>query len=99
MKKVKLKPTAERIDSNLPRKEIIYRCSKCNTSFATLGQKIKYCYGCGTEVDWNVKTRLDEEFDWMWVQFANKSKSSLSCDDYEELYIKELNNKQKRENK
>lgn len=87
-----IKPTAERIDSYLPRKEIIYRCSKCNTSFATLGQQIKYCYGCGTEVDWNVKTRLDDEFGWMW----SNSKTNLSCDDFEEQFIEELNNKQLR---
>lgn len=86
----KLKPRAERISPFNPRKEVIYRCAVCDTSFAILGQQIKYCFGCGAEVNWDVLTKLKDSIDTIWM----KSNTDLSLDKFEEEFIKELNKKQ-----
>lgn len=57
-----MKPMAERISQWMPCKEIIYKCPKCDSSFATLGNKNKFCYNCGTPIDWNVHLHLKESF-------------------------------------
>jgi hypothetical protein len=48
-----IKPIADTLDSTSA-KEILYRCPKCNTNFAMLGDRIKYCYNCGCQIDWRV---------------------------------------------
>ena len=56
------KPVAERISKWDRHTEIIYRCRKCDTSFATLGNHVKYCYNCGEKQDWNVAGMLKQPF-------------------------------------
>jgi rRNA maturation endonuclease Nob1 len=45
------KPIAYRISKWDSCTEIIYKCSKCNTSFAALGYNEKYCHNCGEKQD------------------------------------------------
>ena len=83
-----MKPLAERIDSFTPRKQVIYRCFACNTSFAILGDKIKYCFNCGEIVDWNgVEVLLPDSLESIWMNGG----SVTSLDEFERPYIDELN--------
>lgn len=83
-----MKPLAERIDSFVPRRKIIYRCFKCNSSFAILGDQTKFCHNCGTPIEWeDVKLRLDDDFSTIWV----KNGTRQNIDDYEKIFIDELN--------
>lgn len=54
------KPIADRISKWDSCTEIIYKCSKCNTSFKILGHNEKYCHNCGEKQDWAVATHLKE---------------------------------------
>ena len=56
------RPIAYRISQWDSCTEIIYKCSKCNTSFAALGYNEKYCHNCGEEQDWTVATHLKDPF-------------------------------------
>lgn len=83
-----MKPLAERIDSFPPRRIVIYRCFKCDASFALLGDKIKFCYNCGEKVDWNgIITRLDKNL----LDYYHQSNSSDELEEFEKQLIDEIN--------
>ena len=83
-----MKPLAERVGSYSYRRDIIYRCFKCDTNFAMLGDKINYCYHCGEKVDWDgVVTRLEKSFEEIW----SNSGLQISIEEFEKEFIDELN--------
>lgn len=87
-----MKPLAERVDSFNPRLNVLYRCFKCNSSFAILGDKVHFCYNCGEPVEWDgVLTRLKNTFQAIWVKEVG---TKMDIDEFERIYIDELNKKQ-----
>ena len=49
-----MNPIVERISQYGLATEIIFKCPKCGTSFAILGDNEKYCHNCGTEISWKI---------------------------------------------
>lgn len=80
------KPVAERIDCS-GRREVIYACPSCSMSFARLGNRIKYCYDCGTKINWDVLTYLDKTIE----SICNESGSGMSIDEFEKSFVENLN--------
>ena len=84
-----MKPLAERIGSYEFRRNIVYRCFKCDTSFELLGDNINYCYRCGEKVDWNgIQTRLDDSFSYIWSHTVG---CKMTIEDFEKEFIDDLN--------
>lgn len=54
------RPIAYRISQWDSCTEIIYKCSKCNASFAILRYNEKYCHNCGQKQNWAVATHIKE---------------------------------------
>lgn len=74
-----MKPIAERIEPFSKRK-ILYRCFKCGVSFSILGERAKYCYNCGINIDW----------DGIVLSFNDEVVSSLKNDDEDSTFEKNL---------
>ncbi len=53
-------PKALRI-SDWGRKEVIYSCPICNTSFTILGNHEKHCHNCGQKINWDVPILLTRQ--------------------------------------
>lgn len=47
-----MKPIAYDISQWDTRTEIFYKCPTCSTSLKLLGNKAKFCYQCGCEIEW-----------------------------------------------
>lgn len=87
-----MKPLAERVDGFNPRLTVLYRCFKCNASFAILGDNIHYCYNCGTPVEWDdVTVKLKNTFQTIWAKEAGVK---IDIDEFEKQFIDKLNIKQ-----
>lgn len=65
-------PRAVDISGYGSRTQIIYSCSKCGTSFRTLGEYEEFCHKCGTKVNWDVLKHFDEPAGDDWQK--NKAK-------------------------
>ena len=58
-----MNPIVERISQYGLATEIIFKCPKCGTSFAILGDNEKYCHNCGTEMSWeNIPRYVSKRF-------------------------------------
>ena len=57
------KPIAYGISLKQPRKEILYKCSNCNTEiFNITNNKHSFCDKCGIKLNWNVIKLLNDSF-------------------------------------
>lgn len=55
-------PIAERISQWNTMTEILYKCPKCESSFAILGSQVKYCFNCGIKINWKVYDSCPDVF-------------------------------------
>ena len=58
---IALHPTIERISQYNYANQLLFRCPKCKTSFAILGDNEKFCHNCGIRINWeNVPSHVSK---------------------------------------